>query len=83
MPQSKVITLRNVSPQMARRLKALADSTGTSVNATILALLEQSLGLSQRRQHLEERYATWNEADFLEFAENLAGQRTIDHDLWR
>jgi hypothetical protein len=83
MAEGKVITVRNVSPQMARRLKALAESSGTSVNATILRLLDQSLGLHERRKRLEEHYATWTKSDFQEFQDALQAQRTIDDDLWR
>lgn len=83
MEASKVITLRNVCPELAQRLKTLAESTGTSVNSTILRILDQSLGIDQRRRHLAERYGTWTEDDLLEFEQALRAQRQIDHDIWR
>jgi len=83
MADSTHITIRNVSPELARRLKARAKAAGTSVNATVLALLEHELGVGERRKRLEERYGTWTEDDFREFDEALRAQRTVDDELWR
>jgi plasmid stability protein len=82
MVDSKHLTIRNLSPELSRRLKALAEATGTSVNATVLGLLDKALGVDERRRHLEERYATWTELDFSEFNGALKAQRTIDGHLW-
>lgn len=78
----KQITVRNVTPELARRLKELSEVRGESVNATILHILGQALGVSERRKRLE-RYATWEEADRHEFDEALREQRTIDDALWK
>lgn len=76
------ITLRNVSPELASRLKALSRERKESLNATILEILSRAVGIDEKRQRLA-RYATWNEDDVREFEEALRAQRTIDEDLWK
>jgi plasmid stability protein len=78
----KQITIRNVTPEIASRLKALAGTRGESVNSTVLYILGQALGISERRERLE-RYATWEEADRRQLDEAIRAQRTIDDRLWR
>ncbi|HEX7840662.1 MAG TPA: hypothetical protein VF469_24460 [Kofleriaceae bacterium] len=75
------ITVRNVSEELARRLAKLADASGRSINATVLALLERATGLDGRRARLE-RYTTWSKADVEDFERSLRAQRTIDRGLW-
>lgn len=79
--QARQLTIRNVSPELSRRLKELAELRGESVNATALHILRQALDVDERRQRLA-RYATWSEADRREFEDALAAQRTIDASLW-
>lgn len=80
--QAKQITVRNVSPELASRLKELSAARGESVNATVLYLLSQALDVNERRRRLA-RYGTWSEADRAEFDAALEAQRTIDDTLWR
>ena len=75
------ITVRNVPKQLARRLAKLAETSGRSVNATVLALLERATGIDGRRARLE-RYTTWSKADVEDFERSLRAQRTIDRGLW-
>jgi len=79
---AKQLTIRGVSEELARRLARLSRERGQSVNSTALAILEQTVGIDARRKRLD-RYATWSAADLAEFNRDLAGQRVIDHDLWR
>ena len=82
MSEPKQITVRNVSPALARRLKALAAARGESLNGVVLHLLEDAVGVDARRQRLMERYATWTEQDQKAFDEALAAQRAVDDELW-
>lgn len=79
---ARQLTIRGVSDELARRLTRLSRERGQSVNSTALAILEQTVGIDARRRRLA-RYATWSAADLAEFNRDLAGQRVIDHDLWR
>lgn len=83
MAHPKHITIRNVSPELARRLKAQAEATGESVNTTVLGLLERALGVDERRRRLEARYGTWSEQDYMEFESALRAQRQVDEKIWR
>lgn len=75
------ITIRDPSPELARRIKEIAAAEGESMNSTILRLLEQAVGISARRDRLR-RYATWTPDDLEEFEAILADQRRIDEEMW-
>ena len=81
MTAPKQITIRHPSEELSRRLRALADARGQSLNATILDVLERALGVAHRRERLREA-ATWTVQDAEEFDAALRAQRTIDADLW-
>jgi hypothetical protein len=82
MTEPRQITIRHPSPELARRLKALAEVSGESVNTTILRLLEDALGVEARRDRLLS-WATWTDDDAAEFDRALAAQRVVDDELWR
>jgi plasmid stability protein len=79
MPQ---LTIRGVSDELAQRLRVLARERGESVNAIVLALLREAMGLDARRTRLA-RYATWTPDDLDEFERALHEQRQVDPDLWK
>ena len=56
------ITLRNVDPELSRRLRAISAERRESLNATVLHILRSAVGLDERRERLA-RYTTWNEDD--------------------
>ena len=76
------LTVRNVSPELRKRIEALSKSRGESMNTTILRILEHAVELDRRMQRLA-RYATWTEEDHAEFEDALAEQRQVDDELWR
>jgi plasmid stability protein len=80
--QAKQLTIRNLTPDLARRLRELSAARGESINTTVLNILRQTLDVDERRQRLA-RYATWSEADRREFDSALAAQRVIDAALWK
>ena len=51
------------------------------MNTTILRLLEEALGVSERRARLE-RAATWSAEDAREFDSALDAQRVVDPEIW-
>jgi hypothetical protein len=79
----KQITVRGVYGELARRIERLADEAGTSVNSTVIQILEHAVGLD-RNARLERlsRYTTWTEDDLKEFEGNLRIQRVVDAKLW-
>lgn len=76
------ITIRNPTPELAQRLKSIAEARGESLNTTILRLLSDAVGFEERRERLR-RWATWTEQDAAEFDEALRAQRVVDESLWR
>lgn len=75
------ITIRHPSPELARRLKAVAEARGESLNATILKLLEDAVGVNARRDRLR-REATWTDDDVAELDAAVRAQRVVDAHLW-
>ena len=82
MASPKQITIRNPAPALTARLKAVAEARGESLNTTILRLLEEAVGASERERWLEG-FATWSEEERVEFDEALRAQRQVDEELWR
>ncbi len=85
----KVVTLRNLPPELARRIRQRADEAGTSLARTVIALLEERLGLRSRRgrevlhDDLDELAGSWTSQEADGFDAVLADQRAIDADLWQ
>ena len=84
-----MVTLRNLPANLARILQKTAEADRTSLNKTVLALLEQRLGLGPKdpfaRLHhdLDDLSGTWSAQEAAEFEEILVRQRGIDEELWR
>ena len=78
---STQVTVRGVSEELHEQLRRLATERGESLNATVLHLLAEAVGLEGRRKQLA-RYASWTSEDLAEFESSLREQRTIDDDLW-
>lgn len=83
----KAITLRNIPPDLESILEKEARTSETSLNKTVIRLLEKATGLwprsSKRRYHdLDELAGTWTPEQAREFDTELAGQRKIDPELW-
>jgi len=78
----KQITIRNPAPELTRRLKAVAQTRGESLNATVLRLLAEAVGLEGRRERLQT-WVTWTQEDAAEFDQALREQRVVDESLWR
>lgn len=78
----KQMTIRGVPDEVAGKLVRLSRERGSSVNATVLEILGQALGLDARRERLA-RHATWTAEDLAQVEEAVAAQRVIDESLWR
>ena len=81
MPSTQ-ITLRNVDPELSRRLRAISAERGESLNSIVLRLLKDAVGLDARRDRLR-RYATWTADDLSEFTDALRAQRVVDERYWQ
>ena len=81
MPSTQ-LTLRNVDPELSRRLRAIGAERGESLNTTVLRLLRDAVGLDARRERLR-RYVGWTAEDFEEFTQALRAQRVVDERHWK
>ena len=78
---TKQLTVRGVPEEVATRLARLSKEQGRSVNATVLQILKEAVGVQERRARLQ-RMATWTDQDGVEFQQALDAQRVIDEELW-
>lgn len=83
----KTITLRNLPPDLRRRIEREAEATGASYAKTVIRLLRAATGLSGsppvvRHDDLDDLAGTWSPEEGEEFERVLAEQRTIDAELW-
>ena len=78
------ISLRGIDPDALSRLKARAIDEKTSVNALILQLVGQGMGLSRQRRHNDLDYlaGTWGVADVAAFDQAVAPLAEVDPGLW-
>ena len=76
------ITVRNVDPELSRQLRAISAEHGESLNATVLRLLRDAVGLDARRERLR-RYVGWTVDDLGEFTSALRAQRLVDEQHWK
>ncbi len=85
---SKAITVRGVSPDVARLIRRKAAETGVSVNRVVVALLEEGAGAGTRRRRvlhhdLDGLAGVWSRDEARAFEKSLQAQRKIDPDLWK
>jgi len=82
----KKLTIRNVSPDLAAALGAEKHRRGLSLNRTVLALLQEALGVSAKVDQgngLGPLAGSWTEDEFREFQHAVAPFREIDEEPWR
>jgi len=85
---SKVITLRNLPPEVARRVREEADRMGVSLNRAVIRMLMKALGLDGPEQrprvhHDFDRFAgTWSKKEAAAFEKGLSERRGTDSELW-
>jgi len=81
MPANQ-ITLRNVDPELLRRLRAISTERGESLNSTVLRLLRDAVGLDARYDRLR-RYVAWTADDLSDFTDALRAQRVANERHWQ
>ena len=83
------ITVRNLPPAVAQRIRDKAAKDGLSLNRAVIALLEESLGLSAKERRarlhhdLDDLAGIWTKEEAVEFDSALREQRKIDEELWQ
>jgi hypothetical protein len=84
----KVITLRNIPPEVAHPLAARAKERGASASRTVIKILEEyfqggSNGRGDGLHHdLDDLAGCWPAEQTASFNESLREQRAIEPDAW-
>ncbi len=85
--RNKAITVRNLPPEVARRVRETAREEGISLNQAVIRVLEAQLGGRGRAEtvhhDLDELAGAWTAAEGAAFEQGLAEQRRVDPELWR
>jgi hypothetical protein len=82
------MTLRGIDDTIAKSLKEMARREDTSVNAVMLRIIKESLGLDKKRRQtvyddLDHLAGTWNVQDAAEFESATAVFEKIDEEMWK
>lgn len=81
-----ILTLRGMDDSLATTLRDEAHRRKTSMNALVLELVRQGLGLAERRslrRDLDALAGTWSAGEVAEFTTGTADLEQIDDALWR
>jgi plasmid stability protein len=84
----KSITIHQLDDTVSRMVEARAKSAGQSLNKTVKALLEQSLGMrpQEDRGHADdfaEFLGVWHDSDLQEFERGTAMLRSVNEEDWQ
>ena len=82
------MTLRGIDERIAAVLKEKARKEGTSVNALMLRLLKESLGVEKKKRgavydDLDHLAGTWSKKDAAEFERATSVFEKVDEDMWK
>ena len=82
------MTLRGVDDRMAKALKEKAKKDGNSVNATLIKILRESLGMEKKKRNivyddLDHLAGTWTNKDYKEFSKKIADFEVVDKKMWK
>lgn len=83
------LSIRGLDDDLAEKLKADAEQAGVSVNARVLELIREGLGVpgDERRRRvyhdLDALAGTWSDADQQEFEQATREFEQVDEELWR
>ncbi len=82
------MTLRGVDEKITAALKEKARKEGISVNALMLRVLKESLGLEKKKRgvvydDLDHLAGTWSKKDAAEFERAAAVFEKVDEEMWK
>ncbi|MBI1920009.1 MAG: antitoxin [Geobacter sp.] len=82
------MTLRGIDDRIAAVLKEKARKEGTSVNALMLRILKESLGIEKKKRgavydDLDHLAGTWSKKDAAEFDRAISVFEKVDEDMWK
>ncbi len=85
----KAVTLRNLPPELVRIIRRKASENRSSINRTVIALLEEAAGIWPKRavrplyHDLDALAGAWTKEAAAAFEKALLRQRGIDPEIWK
>jgi plasmid stability protein len=85
----KAVTLRNLPPELSRIIRRRAAEKRSSINRTVIDLLEEGVGIRSKRgvkplyHDLDALAGAWTKEAGAAFDKALFRQRGIDPELWK
>lgn len=81
-------TIRGVDEITAKKLKEHAKKEGLSINALLLKILRQSLGLEKKKRvriytDLDDLAGTWTDEEYEAFLKRIESFEEVDRDIWK
>lgn len=82
------MTIRGLDDLTIKALKEKAKQEGTSVNAALVKLLQEELGLKKKKRtvaynDLDHLAGTWSDKDYKEFRKKTEDFEKIDETMWK
>ncbi|HLE19384.1 MAG TPA: hypothetical protein VI728_13990 [Syntrophales bacterium] len=82
------MTIRGLDDLTIKALKEKAKKEGSSVNAALVKLLQEELGIKKKKRtvvynDLDHLAGTWSDKDYKEFLQATADFAKIDENLWK
>lgn len=83
-----VMTLRGLDDETAKALKERARRDGTSVNAVLVKIVRDYLGMEKKKRgilydDLNHLAGTWSAGDAADFERNTAAFEKVDIEMWQ
>lgn len=84
----KSITIRNIEPIVAEKLKQEAKNQGKSLNSYVVDMIKQNLGFQKRKkysntyQDLDHLFGKWTDDEYSRIQDRIDAGRKIDRELW-
>ena len=85
----KAFTIRGVEPEIADKLKTIAQQEGKSINQVVLDFIKKNLGLEKEQAHtrqyhdLDSLFGSWSREEFERIQSQISQSRQIDPELWQ
>jgi len=82
------MTIRGFDDQTIKALREKAKQEGMSVNAAIVKLVQEELGLKKKKRivvynDLDHLAGTWNDKEYKDFQKNTKDFEIIDETMWK
>ena len=82
------MTIRGLDDLTISALKEKAKKEGSSVNAALVKLLQEELGIKKKKRtvvynDLDHLAGTWSDKDYKEFLQATADFAKIDENVWK